>query len=259
MHERIASACRRRRRSWATRRFAGSLVTGGFLVAACTDVLSINGKYVLSDAEERSHIDSGIPDGAGGTQNDGDGGRGGATGGTSAGGTLAGGAPSHAGTSADSGQGCPAGHYAGSLAGGIALVGVPFTVTLGTISFDLRGTGGVLDVSAGTAQAELSNDLLKDVGKFSLSLTGKFDCASRTIEHGNLTGRIDAVGVIPLPLTITGAWEGTMGANGAFKGSWTESQVGQSSTNGDAAAPLGACVPGLTADVQRGCGTWDAR
>jgi hypothetical protein len=88
------------------------------------------------------------------------------------------------------------------------------------------------------------------------TLTGRFDCNTRRIVSGQLSGRIDVVNLVSS--NITGAWDGVMDQAGTFSGTWTEHEL--RSTSADAG--IGTCVPGssdLGQPIGAGCGDWTAR
>jgi len=160
----------------------------------------------------------------------------------------------------NAGVACRAGHYSGSFYGShrplVTVVGVPATISTGTVSFDLVGNADVLTMEAGQLDARLTSVVVQDAGSMTATLTRRFDCNTRRILGGQLNGRIDVVNLVPS--TIGGAWTGVMDQAGTFSGTWTEHEI--RSTNADAGG--GTCVPGsvdLGQPIGAGCGNWTAR
>lgn len=247
------------------------------LLTGCARILGIDGDYVSEVAGDGARMEAGADhsgpvSSAGQTGSGGvasppsSGGVGGGTGGLLIGFPGRGGDTALGDSGVDSGAGgnggvaCRAGHYSGSFDGShrplVTVVGVPATVSTGTVSFDLVGNSDVLAVEAGKLDAKLTSIVVQDAGSMTASLTGRFDCNTRRIVNGQLTGRIEVVNLVPS--TIGGAWTGVMDQVGTFTGTWTEHEIRSTSSD----AGIGACVPGssdLGQPIGAGCGDWTAR
>jgi hypothetical protein len=238
--------------------------TIAWTVIGCTNLLGIEGDYVLGSGGSTSTSSGGHTEGSSG-------GAASTTGGsTASGGTLpvaSGGGVADSGheTSEDSGAGCQPGHYTGTFDGVhsalVTVVGVPATVKTSTLSFDLTGGGRTLTVQAGTFQADLTS-VVPDAGKLNATLSGQYDCARRQIS-GQISGQFNVVNFVPA--AFSGTWRGALGADGTFTGTWTERETARPASLPDAGAggsSGAACVPGvslLEVPIGTGCGTWTAK
>ena len=208
-------------------RFTAAVAMGAPLVIGCTSILGIDGSYIATEGAggksgRGGAGGSGDQVGAGGTEiveaggsgnvppPTGDGGAGGAGGDGGAGGTQGDGGAGGAGGAFDAGSGngaggaadpaCRTGHYSGSFKGGHAPSFIPFvTVPLGvsgTVSFQLMGTGGMLQIATGTIKATLAG-----FGPFDASVDGSYDCPTHQMA-GHIAGKIN--GLTAIDGTLTG-------------------------------------------------------
>lgn len=230
-------------------------MVGALFVAGCTRVLDIDDTYVLGTAGSPPVGEGGATGGVGGFGAVPE--TGGLIGG---GGTLSmGGTPSTGGAEPDGGVPCEPGIYTGTFDGSHTIV-APSTID-GTISFGLVGSGGQLSVEVGSLLAGNLTVLGNTIPAGTLEATtsaGQFDCSTRKLK-GQLSGQIRLVGVVPIP--ITGTWEGTLDAKGAFAGTWTErASTAPSVPDAGAGGVSAVCSPSHTMPPEgTGCGTWSAR